>query len=67
MQATNTVLYSRMTVLVPKGEERRFRSLVREMGARVERKSSMERAMEDVEAGRVRTFDSVDEMLQAIL
>ncbi|MBQ8100659.1 MAG: hypothetical protein IJ169_05165 [Paludibacteraceae bacterium] len=56
-----------MTVLVPKGETRRFRSMAKEMGVKVERKSSMERAVEDIEAGRVRTFASVDEMLKAIL
>ncbi len=67
MQAAMTVPYNRMTVLVPKGETRRFRSVVKEMGVKVERKSSMERAMEDIEAGRVRTFASVDEMLKAIL
>lgn len=67
MRATMTVPYSRMTVLVPKGETRRFRSMAKEMGVKVERKSSMERAVEDIEAGRVRTFASVDEMLKAIL
>lgn len=64
---TTTVPYNRLTVLVPKGETRRFRTLAKQMGVRVERKSSMERAVEDVEAGRVRTFASVDEMINAIL
>ena len=64
---TMTVPYNRLTVLVPKGETRRFRTLAKQMGVRVERKSSMERAIEDVEAGRVRTFASVDEMINAIL
>jgi hypothetical protein len=67
MQTAMTVPYERMTVLVPRGETRRFRSLAKEMGVRVERKSSMERAMEDIEAGRVRTYASVDEMINAIL
>ena len=68
MQATTmTVPYDRLTVLVPRGEARRFRMLAKEMGVRVERKSSMERAMEDIEAGRVRTYASVDEMIKAIL
>lgn len=68
MQATTmTVPYNRFTVLVPRGETRRFRLLAKEIGARVERKSSMERAMEDIEAGRVRTYASVDEMIKAIL
>jgi hypothetical protein len=62
-----TVPYNRMTVLVPRGETRRFRTLAKEMGVRVERKSSMERAIEDIEAGRVRTYASVDEMIKAIL
>ena len=64
---TMTVPYNRLTVLVPRGETRRFRTLAKEMGVRVERKSSMERAMEDIEAGRVRTYASVDEMIKAIL
>jgi len=68
MPATSmTVPYNRMTVLVPRGETRRFRTLAKEMGVRVERKSSMERAIEDIEAGRVRTYASVDEMIKAIL
>lgn len=67
MQATMTVPYDRLTVLVPRGETRRFRMLAKEMGVQVERKSSMERAIEDIEAGRVRTFASVDEMIKAIL
>ena len=67
MQTATTVPYDRLTVLVPRGEIRRFRTLAKEMGVRVERKSSMERAMEDSEAGRVRTYASVDEMIKAIL
>ena len=67
MQATKTVPYNRMTVLVPRGETKRFRLMAKEMGVKVERKSSMERAIEDIEAGRVRTFASVDEMIKAIL
>jgi len=67
MQTTMMPGYKRMTVFVPRGETRRFRSMAKEMGVHVERKSSMERAIEDVEAGRVRTFASVDEMLKAIL
>ncbi len=64
--AAMTVPYNRLTVLVPRGETRRFRSMAKELGIRVERKSSMERALEDIEAGRVRTWSSVDEMIRTL-
>ena len=59
--------YSKMTVYVPKGEMRRFRSMAKTIGVEIETKSSMDKALEDIEAGRVNSYNSVDEMINAIL
>lgn len=59
--------YSKMTVYVPKGEIRRFRSMAKAIGVEIETKSSMDRALDDIEAGRVNSYTSVDEMINAIL
>jgi hypothetical protein len=59
--------YSKMTVYVPKGAIRRFRSVTKTLGVEIETKSSMDRALEDIEAGRVNSYSSVDEMINAIL
>ena len=61
-----TVPYNRLTVLVPRGKTRQFRLLAKEMGVIVERKNSIERALDDIEAGRVRSWASVEEMFSTL-
>ena len=59
--------YSRMIVFVPKGEVRRFRTFAKTIGAEIQKKTSMDRAIEDIEAGRVNTYASVDDLLKAVM
>jgi hypothetical protein len=67
MQATiGANQYERMTVHVPRKEARKFRAVVKALGFEIEKKCSLDRALEDVEAGRVRSWSSAEEMFQAL-
>ena len=66
MQTAAVNQYERMVVNVPRLEAKRFRTIVRALGVRIEKKNSLDRALEDVEAGRVRTWSSAEEMFQAL-
>lgn len=65
MQAT-VKQYERMTVHVPYSERRRFRAVVKALGFEVEKKNAIDRALDDIEAGRVRTWSSTEEMFQTL-
>lgn len=54
----------RMTVRIPLPERARFRRIMRAMGYEVEKKNALDRAMDDVMAGRVYEVSSVDELRQ---
>ncbi len=58
--------YERMTVHVPVFEAKRFRAVVKALGFEIEKKKAIDRALDDIEAGRVRTYSSADEMYQAL-
>ena len=58
--------YERMTVHVPRVESRRFRAIVKALGFEIEKKNAIDRALDDIEAGRVHTYSSADEMYQAL-
>jgi len=62
--ATNQ--YERLTVHVPRVEAKRFRAVVKALGFEVEKKNAIDRALDDIEAGRVRTFSSADELCEAL-
>lgn len=66
MQAVATNQYERMTVHVPRMEARRFRAVVKALGFEIEKKNAIDRALDDIEAGRVRTWSSTNEMYQAL-
>ena len=66
MQATATNQYERMTVHVPRVEAKRFRAVVKALGFEIEKKNALDRALDDIEAGRVRTWSSGEEMFQAL-
>jgi hypothetical protein len=66
MQATATNQYERMTVHVPRVEAKRFRAVVKALGFEIEKKNALDRALDDIEAGRVRTWSSAEEMFQAL-
>lgn len=58
--------YERMTVHIPRGEARRYKTLFRALGLDVEKKNALDRALDDIEAGRVHTYNSVSELMAAI-
>lgn len=59
--------YERMTLHVPCDEVRKFRAIFKALGLKIEKKNAIDRAMDDIEAGRVHSYSSIDEMLQAIV
>ena len=58
--------YERMTVHVPRLEAKRFRAVVKALGFEIEKKNAIDRALDDIEAGRVRTYSSANEMYQVL-
>ena len=66
MQAPVANQYERLTVHVPRKETKRFRAVVKALGFEIEKKNGIERALEDIEAGRVRTWSSAEEMFQTL-
>ena len=66
MQAAKKNQYERMTVYVPHVEKKRFKAIVKALGFEIEKKSSLDRALDDIEAGRVHTWSSAEEMFQAL-
>ena len=58
--------YERMTVHVPHMEAKRFRAVVKALGFEIEKKNAIDRALDDIEAGRVTTWSSADEMFHAL-
>ena len=58
--------YERMIVHVPRLEAKRFKAVVKALGYEIEKKNAIDRALDDIEAGRVRAWSSTDEMYQAL-
>ena len=59
MQATTVNQYERMTVHVPRVEAKRFRAIVKALGFEIEKKNAIDRALDDIEAGRVTSADAM--------
>lgn len=66
MQAALTQNYDVIQVKVPHIESKRFKAVVKALGFEIEKKNSLDRALEDIEAGRVHTWSSAEEMFQAL-
>ena len=66
MQTAAVNQYERMIVHVPRLEAKRFRAIVKALGFEIEKKNGLDRALEDIEAGRVHTWSSAEEMFQAL-
>ena len=58
--------YERMTLHVPCGETRKYRAIFKALGLTVEKKNAIDLALDDIEAGRVHSYSSIDELLQAV-
>ena len=67
MQATVAAnQYERMTIHVPRVEAKRFKAVVKALGFEIEKKNALDWALDDIEAGRVRTWSSAEEMFQTL-
>ena len=66
MQAVALNQYERLTVHVPRVETKRFKAIVKALGFEIEKKNAIDRALDDIEAGRVRTYSSANEMYQVL-
>ena len=66
MQAVAANQYERLIVHVPRLEAKRFRAVVKALGFEIEKKNAIDRALDDIEAGRVTTYASADEMCKAL-
>lgn len=54
--------YNRVTVHVPRLEMRRFAAIVKALGFEIEKKNAIDEALDDIEAGRVYSASSVNEL-----
>ncbi len=66
MQAVTVNQYERLIVHVPRLEAKRFKAVVKALGFEIEKKNALDRALDDIEAGRVTTYASADEMCKAL-
>lgn len=66
MQAVAANQYERLTVHVPHVEAKRFKAIVKALGFEIEKKNSLDRALDDIEAGRVRSWSSAEEMFRTL-
>ena len=66
MQAALANQYERITVLVPLKERKRFRAIVKALGYEIEKKNSIDRALNDNFAGRVNHYESLEDLKKAI-
>ena len=58
--------YDRLTVHVPHTVKKYFKAMVKALGCEIEKKNALDKALDDVMAGRVRTYSSVQELMAAI-
>lgn len=66
MQAAVANQYERLTIHVPRMEAKRFKAVVKALGFEIEKKNSLDRALDDIEAGRVRSWSSAEEMFKTL-
>ena len=66
MQAVAANQYERLIVHVPHVEAKRFKAVVKALGYEIEKKNSLDRALDDIEAGRVRSWSSAEEMFRTL-
>lgn len=58
--------YESVTLHVPSSEIKKYNAIFRALGLKIEKKNAIDRAIDDIEAGRVHTYASIDEMVKAI-
>lgn len=55
--------YERLTIRIPRQDASRCKAVIRAMGMTIEPKNAIDLAMDDVVAGRVHSYSSVDELI----
>jgi len=58
--------YDQIVVNVPHLEAKKFKAIVKALGFTIEKKTELQRAIEDVEAGKVVKCDSLDALINAV-
>ena len=58
--------YERITVHVPHLEMRLFKAIMKAIVIEIEKKNAIDRALDDIEAGRITTYASADAMCKAL-
>ena len=66
MQAVATNQYERLTVHVPRKEVRKFKAVVKALGFEIEKKNAIDRALDDIEAGRINHYNSLEDLKKEI-
>ena len=66
MQAVAANQYERLTVHVPLAEIKRFRAVMKALGFEIEKKNAIDRALDDIEAGRINHYESLEDLKRAI-
>ena len=59
----NLEKYERLTVHIPREDARRCKAVLRALGIEIEKKNALDLAMDDIVAGRVHSYGSVDELI----
>ncbi len=54
--------YKRVVVHVPLNMTKQFKTAIDELGCEIEKRNAIQRAFDDIEAGRVHEVSSVDEL-----
>jgi len=58
--------YDQILVNVPHLEAKKFKAIVKALGFSIEKKTELQRAIEDVEAGKVVKCDSLDALINVV-
>ena len=66
MQAVALNQYERLTVHVPLAEVKRFRAVMKALGFEIEKKNAIDRALDDIEAGRINHYESLEDLIKEI-
>ena len=64
--AITTSQYEQVVVNVPRLELKKFKAIVKALGFSIEKKTELQRSIEDVESGRVIKCSSLEELINTV-
>ena len=64
--AITTSQYEQVVVNVPRLELKKFKAIVKALGFSIEKKTDLQRSIEDVESGRVIKCSSLEELINTV-